>query len=336
MALSPRAAGIALNICGQVLQNVAALLMSHGQQNRAAMSHTYGLVGRKHPAWLVGIALLVVGALAVFASYGAAEQSLLSSLISAQFVSNVIFGRLFFGRQVTENVLGGTAVIIFGTTICIMTTPRLEADLDEEDLWQLCFHNPSFLKFGLFGGLLWCLVNAVHDRYVAASEPFLARDGALGSAEALPPQPMAHADLALPLCYVARAAMPGSLSIIAAKSLAILLRLAAAGKSSLFSPLLWMSLVAWLCGTGFWLRRMNGALTKFDGAFVIPLCQVIWSFCTIVTGGFFYHEFEHFAWWQLLLFVIGACLNFFGASMLRPAPSDFPNGDGPDFELLVA
>lgn len=321
MELSGRSAGIALNICGQVLQNVAALLMSHGQQNRAAMTQTYGLVGRKHPAWLLGVALLVLGALAVFASYGAAEQSLLSSLISVQFVSNVLFGRLLFARAVTERVVGSTGVIIFGTTLCIMTTPRLEAQLSEDDLWELYFHNPLFRKFALFNAGLWAVVSAGESFYTEAQER--------GDS---PP----HADLALPCCYVARAAIPGSFSIIAAKSLAILLRLAAARKSSLLSPLLWMSLVLWLAGTAFWLRRMNGALTRFDGTFVIPLCQVIWSFCTIVAGGFFYHEFEHFAWWQLLFFVLGACLNFFGAAMLRPAPSGFSQGDGPEFELLVA
>lgn len=48
--------------------------------------------------WWCGAALLVVGSLVNFASFGFAPQSLLASLGSVQFVSNVAFGKVSFLR----------------------------------------------------------------------------------------------------------------------------------------------------------------------------------------------------------------------------------------------
>jgi len=68
---------------------------------------------------------------------------------------------------------------------------------------------------------------------------------------------------------------------------------------------------------------MNRALLLFDGPFVIPLCQVNWSFFTIVSGGVFFEEFQQFTLEQLLLFATGVCLNFSGVTLLQPKSKGF-------------
>lgn len=52
------------------------------------------LHGKAKAVWYLGAVMLVAGSLVNFASFGFAPQSLLSSLGSVQFVSNVIFGKV--------------------------------------------------------------------------------------------------------------------------------------------------------------------------------------------------------------------------------------------------
>jgi hypothetical protein len=74
----------------------------------------------------------------------------------------------------------------------------------------------------------------------------------------------------------------------------------------------WIVLALWLGGTVFWLYRVNRALSVFDGLFIIPILQakslaqpraarvtsprqaffVIW---TIIVGGVYFKEFDHFS-----------------------------------------
>mmetsp|Transcript_105385 Transcript_105385/g.314772 ORF Transcript_105385/g.314772 Transcript_105385/m.314772 type:complete len:695 (-) Transcript_105385:159-2243(-) len=290
-----RTGGIALNITGQVTQNLAAVLMSFAQQGQQT---------RKHKgAWYTGVLLIVVGALAVFASYGVAEQSLLGALISVQFVSNMVFCRCILGKRITLFMCVGTAVIIGGSLLCILNAPRLDYELNEEDLERLYLRNPVFQRFLLGEAMVWIMMDKLYGTYVDAHQRG---------------QPRWGHEVLLPCMFVARAALPGSFSVVAAKNLAVLLRLTTEGRNMFVSPLLWLNLFFWLGGTGYWMRRMNNALAMFNGSFVIPLCQVNWSCFTIVTGGVFFEEFNHFDWDNMLLFVLGVCGNFAGVMMLQP------------------
>lgn len=66
----------------------------------------------------------------------------------------------------------------------------------------------------------------------------------------------------------------GTQSVLLAKSVSTLLRTTLAGNNQLGSPFLYVVLVAWAVTMVFWLYRMNKALIKFDGVFIIPMLQV--------------------------------------------------------------
>lgn len=312
--MSDRSKSIMINLVGQVMQNLAAVLMSHGQHGLSN--------GRKRPVWFAGVPLLLLGAISVFASYGAAEQSLLGSLISVQFISNVVFGRLLFGRLVTLSVIAGTTIIVAGTTLCISNTPHVEREWGEDALRDLYINNPSFQQFLLCEVVGWLLLDRAYTFYNEAEKHGERTRGS---------------HVLLPWFYIARAALPSSYAIIAAKTLASLLRLCNSGRNVFHSVLLWISLGLWVGGTVFWMRRMNTALRRFDSAFAIPLCQVNWSFFTVIGGGVFYHEFEHFTRRQMILFSLGSIANLSGAILLRPSAATTVNFEREDLgiELLI-
>jgi len=55
---------------------------------------------KKSKVWYVGIWLFVTGSVINFVSYAFAGQSLLASLGTVQFVSNVFFGKFILGEEV--------------------------------------------------------------------------------------------------------------------------------------------------------------------------------------------------------------------------------------------
>lgn len=74
--------------------------------------------------WYLGAILLVGGSLVNFASFGFAPQSLLASLGSVQFISNVVFGKVILREIVTRRIIVGTATIILGNTLTLCFSPH--------------------------------------------------------------------------------------------------------------------------------------------------------------------------------------------------------------------
>ena len=80
--------------------------------------------------WCVGTAVFIGGSLLNFASYTLAAQSLLASLESIQFVSNLIFGKFVHYNVVTKKMIGGTALIMCGVLLTISSSSSCEVNYD--------------------------------------------------------------------------------------------------------------------------------------------------------------------------------------------------------------
>jgi hypothetical protein len=65
--------------------------------------------------WIVGTIIFISGSLLNFASYAFAAQSMLASLESVQFVTNLILGKLLLKAKITETMLAGTMLTVTGT-----------------------------------------------------------------------------------------------------------------------------------------------------------------------------------------------------------------------------
>merc|ERR1719206_1460839 len=68
----------------------------------------------------------------------------------------------------------------------------------------------------------------------------------------------------------------------------------------------------------FWLYRMNNALRRFDGVFIIPVLQTSWMPFSILSGGILFREFEGYRWANYVGFVFGALIIFGGVYQLSP------------------
>ena len=251
--------------------------------------------------WYCGTLFFVVGSILNFISFSFAAQSLLSALGSTQFISNVFFGKVVLGEEVTMKTVIATSTIIGGNAMVVYFSSHASRIFVAQDL--LDFYDTDFNTY-----LLACLCAVALCRFFYSS---ITRRIACG--EAVP-----NSNLYLPLLYAITSAILGTQSVVQAKCLSILLRATLDGDNQLVNWFTYFVLLFWLGATSFWLTRMNKALSMFDGLFIIPVLQVFWTFFSIVSGGIYFEEFKSFTWPQMIGFCAGVCVVFIGVYMLSP------------------
>ena len=76
--------------------------------------------------------MFVSGSLLNFASYAFAPQSMLASLESVQFVTNILFGKFLLKAKVTTKMYIGTVITVLGTVVAVLFSSSTVKDLDIE------------------------------------------------------------------------------------------------------------------------------------------------------------------------------------------------------------
>ena len=103
----------------------------------------------------IGVTLFIVGNLATFASFGFAAQSLLASLESIQFVSNVFFVRYVHKEIVTWRMIIATTSIVLGNTLVVVFS----------DLYAT---NVAYWGYLAFAMCIWAITHLTYTRYYHA------------------------------------------------------------------------------------------------------------------------------------------------------------------------
>jgi Magnesium transporter NIPA len=251
--------------------------------------------------WYTGASSLGAGSILNFISMGFAPQSLLASLGSVQFISNVVFGKVILKETVTIRIVLGTATIISGNIITVLFSPRQEANYNKADL--VSFYDTDYQLLLLVELIVAISMHMVHAHYGRRRE----------KGSVLP-----ATDIIMPLAYATCSAIIGTQSVIQAKCLSELLNMTFRGDNQLVYPFTYAVTVLWLGTTVFWLVRMNKALQQFHGLFIIPALQVFWSFFSIVGGGVFFEEFQELSDADLGVFTVGVFIVFTGVYIMAP------------------
>ena len=121
--------------------------------------------------WVMGFTTFFLGNALNFLSFSYAAQSLLASLGSVQFITNVIFARVVLKEELTWRVLMGTAVLICGVALVVRYSchgnPAVEYSLNE--LIGL-FIDETFLIYLASLFCLWVILQC-YLRSVAQKNP---------------------------------------------------------------------------------------------------------------------------------------------------------------------
>jgi hypothetical protein len=257
--------------------------------------------------WLAGTIIFVSGSLLNFASYAFAAQSMLASLESVQFVTNLLFGKFMLGAHVTQTMLAGTLLTVTGTVMAVQFSSKETLDLDTDDIKKL-YVNPAYLCYFIL--MIFMLV-ALHFVYQKLEE--------LKRKE----KPIRRSDVIMPCIYSVWSALFGTQSVVQAKVLAELLAVHSSGSENIFTSwFTYATILFWIMTVLVWLKRLNDALEKFNPLFIIPLLQCSFIFFAIVSGGIFFKEFNAFDANQWVGFWFGIVVMFGGLVLLTPQPVD--------------
>ena len=254
--------------------------------------------------WVIGTIIFVTGSLLNFASYAFAAQSMLASLESIQFVTNLLFGKFLLGSRVTKQMYIGTCLTVSGTVVAVQFSSKVALDLNTSEMKKL-YMNPLYIVYlCLMIGSLFLL--DILYRYFEKRKK--------------QNRPLQHTNIILPLVYSVWSALFGTQSVVQAKVLAELLAVQSTGEEDIFrSWFTYVTIILWLVTVAVWLKRLNDALSTFDPLFIIPLLQCSFIFFTIVSGGIFFQEFNEFTSMQWLGFCFGVLIMFFGLILLTPS-----------------
>lgn len=255
--------------------------------------------------WVIGTIIFVTGSLLNFASYAFAAQSMLASLESVQFVTNLLFGKFMLGAHVTQTMMAGTFLTVAGTVMAVQFSSKETLDLDTEDIKKL-YGNPAYQIYLVIMALM---LVALHLAYRKLEEKNKIE------------RTIKKSDVIMPCIYSVWSALVGTQSVVQAKVLAELLAVHSNGKENIFkSWFTYTTIVLWIMTVLVWLKRLNDALEIFNPLFIIPLLQVSFIFFAIVSGGIFFREFNQFDANQWVGFWFGIIVMFGGLVLLTPQP----------------
>ncbi|KAL3793631.1 hypothetical protein ACHAWO_001680 [Cyclotella atomus] len=271
-------------------------------QQRPSLSMTY----------VIGTIIFVSGSLLNFASYAFAAQSMLASLESVQFVTNLLFGKFMLGAHVNQTMLAGTFLTVGGTVMAVQFSSKETLDLDTEDIKKL-YANPAYLCYLFIIALMLVILHFVYQKLDDRKK----KD-----------KPIKRSDVIMPCVYSIWSALFGTQSVVQAKVLAELLAVHSNGSENIFASwFTYATMLLWIMTVLVWLKRLNDALERFNPLFIIPLLQCSFIFFAIVSGGIFFKEFNAFDTNQWVGFWFGIVVMFSGLILLTPQPIDQSDDD---------
>jgi len=173
-----------------------------------------------------------------------------------------------------------------GNVLTVIFASKKSKDYSAEDLWHLydSVYGTYLVAQVLLLGLSHLLYKKmkVRNSFISISYYFNSSQVAIKEH-----RPWPKSSTLMPICYALFSTIIGTQSVVQAKCLSELLQLTLKGENQLTNPFTYGVLAAWLLSTVYWVHRMNRALSKFPGLFVIPLLQVFWTSLAILTGSCF-------------------------------------------------
>ncbi|KAL9257850.1 putative magnesium transporter NIPA8 [Drosera capensis] len=304
--------GACINLFGSVAINFGTNLLKLGHTERERSILDSGGTNEKlitkpvmyFHTWRVGALFFAFGNCLNFISFGYAAQSLLAALGSVQFVSNIAFAYFVLNKRITVKVLVATAFIVLGNTFLVAFGNHQSPVYTPGQLAEK-YHNIAFL--------LYCfaliLIVAVHHYIYRRGELLFANPGH---------EPKSYWQLLLPYSYAVVSGAIGSCSVLFAKSLSNLLRLAMSSAYQLHTWFTYSMFLLFLSTAGFWMARLNEGLSLFDAILIVPMFQIVWTLFSICTGFVYFQEYQVFNTLRTTMFILGMISVFIGISLLAP------------------
>jgi len=273
--------------------------------------------------WGIGTTTFVISSIMTFVAFGFAAQSLLASLESVQFVSNIAFAKLVHKEEITYTMIVSTLLIVGGNALVVIFSGHNSLLLNGVEIFDLYAKNASFHVYLAIAGSLCVFSEYTWKHYHKSRIHHKVKLWAHSFVE--------------PLCFCVASAIVGAFAVVNAKNMSMLLASTASTDRSEFKhEQLYIIFFCWIFIVGFWVGRIDQGLDLFPPLFVIPVIQVCFVFFSILCGGIFFKEFHSFSGKQYAGFASGVALILFGVYGLAPdAELDFSGGSESDIVTVT-
>ena len=255
---------------------------------------------------VIGTIIFILGNLFTFGSFGFGAQSLLASLESIQFVSNLFFAKYVHNEVVSNRMLVATLSIVGGNVMVVIFADHEAVLLTSNQMIHEYVTNTIYQGYMIAAGIVFAITHYTYSHYYH-SRVILRR-----------PLLWNHSFME-PFCYAASSAIIGTQAVLNSKCMAILIQVTITGKQNEFTTwYIYFILGIWLILVAYWLNRLDNGLMMYPPLFIIPVMQVFFVFFAIICGGLYFQEFLEFTVFQFIGFSIGVAMILSGVYGLAP------------------
>lgn len=256
--------------------------------------------------WGIGTTTFVVSSVMTFVAFGFAAQSLLASLESVQFVSNIAFAKLVHKEEITYTMIVSTLLIVGGNALVVIFSGHNSLVLNGAEVFALYAENSAFHIYLAIAGTMCASAEYTWKYYHKSRLVHKVK--------------LWNHSFVEPLCFCVSSAIIGAFAVVNAKNMSMLLASSASSedRSEFKHEQLYIIFFCWIFIVGFWVGRIDQGLDLFPPLFVIPVIQVCFVFFSILCGGIFFKEFHTFTDKQFAGFSAGVSLILFGVYGLAP------------------
>eukprot|EP01084_Bolivina_argentea_P261226 441353_1 len=340
--------GVILNLIGSFSINLGTNLIQYS--HLLTTKYKKNAISSLKPSLIFCLAWLIFvgGNLLNFISFSYATQTVLSSLGSVQFIANIIFIYLLFKIYPTRRQISGTIFIIIGNICIVLVANKTTFKFDSQQLINL-FTRTQYVSYLItiiclsiiFQVIYYYLHKQQLQSCKTTSNYRLSQSSDLDEQQqptrrspSIDSNPetkkykyiyhkfhdfcVSKSALLIPTLYAFISAMIGSQSVVLAKSSSLLITESIGADSQFNDPITYIFIISWSIAMVFWLYRMNNALRKYEGVFIIPVLQVLWMLFSILSGGILFKEFDGYYWYNYIGFFIGTIIIFYGVYQLSP------------------
>jgi len=255
---------------------------------------------------ILGTIIFIFGNLFTFASFGFGAQSLLASLESIQFVSNLFFARYVHHETVSFRMIAATLSIVAGNILVVIFAEHSALLITSNQMIHLYVTNNIYHGYMVAAFFVYVITTYTYLHYyksrVVLRHPLLWNHSFVE-----------------PFCYAASSAIIGTQAVLKSKCMALLIQVTLRGiKNEFESWYIYFILAIWLLLVSYWLNRLDKGLMLYPPLFIIPVMQVFFVFFAIICGGLYFQEFLAFSTIQFIGFTIGVVMILSGVYGLAP------------------
>jgi len=293
--------GVIVSIIGSILSNFGVNTQKYSmiqEIRRSSAERSYF----SQPIWVLGLVMVILGAVADFGALGFAAQSLITPVGGFTMVANLFFASYWLGETITRLDLAATLLIILGIILVAAFADKSSQCFSLDSLMCL-YKRPQFIGYAvvIFGSIVVVYVGIIFTRrrIIALKDETDSRA-------------YKRLHMISPLLCASLSGLIGAQSVLFAKSTIEILKSTARGNPEFSNVATYIILICMLVAIFGQIHWLAVGLKDFDAVIMVPVFQCVFVVFSIIGGAAYFGEFRTFSRLQTIMFPLGVVILVIG------------------------